>query len=91
MFINQITFENGVTVFLPAMNSSMAAESLKEKITNQKNVSIGRKSDSLRATMQSLQTLGASIIHKFLDSGDVYSIKANDGSLLHRFVREAND
>jgi hypothetical protein len=91
MFVNKITFENGVSVFLPAMPSEKAAELLKTKIISQNNVEIGAKGQSLRETMQSIQTIGGFIMHKFIDSGDVYSVGVNQNSLLHRFVKESNE
>jgi|LakMenE01Jun11ns_1017448.scaffolds.fasta_scaffold9715462_4 hypothetical protein len=91
MFTNKITFKNGVSVFLPAMPNAQSAENLKEKILNQKNVEIGIEGQSLRETMQALQTLGAVITHNFLDSGDTYGIISRPKTLLSRFIEESKN
>ena len=85
MYTNKITFKNGLSVFLPAISSPAGAEKLASLILSHID-----QDQAEREVLQSLQTLGARIIHTFLDAGDTYTIMAGKKTLLSKWVDDCN-
>ena len=89
MFTNSLRFKSGLTIWLPAVNSTAGAEYLKEKISSYVN----SKEENDRGILQCIQSTGAVISHTFLDrpEDDKFSLLVKSGTLFSRWVSEAND
>jgi hypothetical protein len=86
MYTNKLFQNHHLQIFLPAIKSSQGAEKLAELIISKIDIN---KTD--REIFQQLQTLGARVIHVFLDSGDTYNLLPGKNTLLSKWVDDCNE
>lgn len=87
-----VSFDNGLTVWLPEMPTAESAEKLAKTVKDWVEKSgEGDANIHFRQTLQAIQTTGGHIHVTILDDpkNDKYSIIANNGSLFKRWVKES--